>query len=48
MSDDLKFSIRIKDNSQWVLDEEEKGRERELYAMGEKAVEGRGDEIRGR
>lgn len=48
MSDDLKFSIRIKDNSQLVLDEAEKATERALYAIGVKAVEGSVDAISGR
>ena len=48
MSDDLKFSIRIKDNSQLVLEEFEKAVERALYAIGVKAVEGSVDAISGR
>ena len=48
MSDDLKFSIRIKDNSQLVLDEAEKATERALYAIGVKAVEGSVDAISGK
>lgn len=48
MSDDLKFSIRIKDNSQLVLEEAEKATERALYAIGVKAVEGSVDAISGK
>ena len=48
MSDDLKFSIRIKDNSQLVLEEFEKAVERALYAIGVKAVEGSVDAISGK
>lgn len=48
MSDDLKFSIRIKDNSQLVLEEVEKATERALYAIGIKAVEGSVDAITGK
>ena len=48
MSNDLKFSIRIKDNSQLVLDEAEKATERALYAIGIKAVDGSVDAITGK
>ena len=48
MSDGLKFSIRVQNNSQLVLEEFEKAAERALYAIGVKAVEGSVDAISGR
>lgn len=48
MSDELKFSIRIENNSQLVLEEAEKATERALYAIGIKAVEGSVDAISGK
>lgn len=48
MSDGLKFSIRVQNNSQLVLEEFEKAVERALYAIGVKAVEGSVDAISGR
>ena len=48
MSDGLKFSIRVQNNSQLVLEEAEKATERVLYAIGVKAVEGSVDAISGR
>ena len=48
MSDDLKFSIRIENNSQLVLEEFEKAAERALYAIGVKAVAGSVEAISGK
>lgn len=48
MSDGLKFSIRVQNNSQLVLEEFEKAVERALYAIGVKAVEGSVDAISGK
>ena len=48
MSDGLKLSIRVQNNSQLVLEEFEKAVERALYAIGVKAVEGSVDAISGR
>lgn len=40
MSDGMRFTIRVENNSQIVLEELEKVTERALYAIGVKAVEG--------
>lgn len=48
MAGDLKFSIKIDDNSKLVLEAEEKAIEDALYAMGIKAVEGSVDAISGK
>ena len=48
MAGDLKFSIKIEDNSKLVLEAEEKAIEDALYAMGIKAVEGSVDAISGK
>lgn len=48
MAGDLKFSIKIEDNSKLVLEAEEKAIEDALYAMGIKAVEGATDAISGK
>lgn len=48
MSDGLKFTIRVQNNSQLVLDALVDATERALYAIGVKAVEGSVDAISGR
>lgn len=48
MSDGLKFTIRVQNNSQLVLDALGDATERALYAIGVKAVEGSVDAISGR
>ena len=48
MSDGMKFTIRVQNNSQLALEELEKATERALYAIGVKAVEGSVDAISGR
>lgn len=48
MAGDLKFSIKIEDNSKLVLNAEDKAIENALYAMGVKAVEGSVDAISGK
>lgn len=48
MSDGMRFTIRVENNSQLVLGELEKATERALYAIGVKAVEGSVDAISGR
>ena len=40
MSDGMKFTIRVENNSQLVISELEKATERALYAIGVKGVEG--------
>ena len=48
MSDGMRFTIRVENNSQIVLEELEKVTERALYAIGVKAVEGSVNAISGR
>ena len=48
MAGDLKFSIKVEDNSKLVLEAEKKAIENALYAMGIKAVEGSVDAISGK
>lgn len=48
MSEGMRFTIRVENNSQLVLGELEKATERALYAIGVKAVEGSVDAISGR
>lgn len=48
MSDGMRFTIRVENNSQLVLGELEKATERALYAIGVKAVEGSVDAISGK
>ena len=48
MSEGMKFTIRVENNSQLVISELEKATERALYAIGVKAVEGSVDAISGR
>lgn len=48
MSDGMRFTIRVENNSQLVLDELGEAVERALYAIGVKAVEGSVDAISGR
>ena len=48
MSDGMRFTIRVENNSQLVLEELEKATERALYAIGVKAVEGSVDAISGK
>ena len=48
MSDGMRFTIRVENNSQLVISELEKATERVLYAIGVKAVEGSVDAISGR
>ena len=48
MSDGMRFTIRVENNSQLALGELEKASERVLYAIGVKAVEGSVDAISGR
>lgn len=48
MSGGLKFTIRVQNNSQLVLDALDDATERALYAIGVKAVEGSVDAISGR
>lgn len=48
MNEGMRFTIRVENNSQLVLEELEKATERALYAIGVKAVEGSVDAISGR
>ena len=48
MSDGMKFTIRVQNNSQLALEDLDKAMERALYAIGVKAVEGSVDAISGR
>ena len=48
MSDGMRFTIRVENNSQLVISELEKATERALYAIGVKAVEGSVDAITGK
>lgn len=48
MSDGMRFTIRVENNSQIALGELAKATERVLYAIGVKAVEGSVDAISGR
>ena len=48
MAGDLKFTIKVEDNSKLVLNAEDKAIENALYAMGIKAVEGSVDAISGK
>ena len=48
MSDGMRFTIRVENNSQLVISELEKATDRALYAIGVKAVEGSVDAISGR
>lgn len=48
MAGDLKFTIKVEDNSKLVLEAEEKAIEDALFAMGIKAVEGATDAITGK
>lgn len=48
MSEGMRFTIRVENNSQIALGELEKATERVLYAIGVKAVEGSVDAISGR
>lgn len=48
MAGDLKFTIKVEDNSKLVLEAEKKAIEDALYAMGIKAVEGSVDAISGK
>lgn len=48
MSEGMRFTIRVENNSQLALRELEKATERVLYAIGVKAVEGSVDAISGR
>ena len=48
MSDGMRFTIRVENNSQLALGELEKTTERVLYAIGVKAVEGSVDAISGK
>lgn len=48
MSGGMRFTIRVENNSQLVLDELSEAVERALYAIGVKAVEGSVDAISGR
>lgn len=48
MSEGMRFTIRVENNSKLVLEELEKATERALYAIGVKAVEGSVDAISGR
>lgn len=48
MAGDLKFTIKVEDNSKLVLEAEEKAIENALFAMGIKAVEGSVDAISGK
>ena len=48
MSDEMRFTIRVENNSQLVFEELEKATERALYAIGVKAVEGSVDAISGK
>ena len=47
MAGDLRFSIKVEDNSKLVLNAEDKAIENALYAMGIKAVAGSVDAISG-
>lgn len=48
MAGDLKFSIKVEDNSKLVLEAEKKAIEDAIYAIGIKAVEGSVDAISGK
>lgn len=48
MAGDLRFSIKVEDNSKLVLEAEKKAIEDALYAIGIKAVEGSVDAISGK
>lgn len=48
MSDGMRFTIRVENNSQLVLEDLGEAMERALYAIGVKAVEGSVDAISGR
>lgn len=48
MSDGMRFTIRVENNSRLVISELEKATERALYAIGVKAVEGATDAISGK
>lgn len=48
MSEGMRFTIRVEDNSKLFLETFEKEAERALYAIGVKAVEGSVDAISGR
>lgn len=48
MSDGMRFTIRVENNSQLVLEDLGEATERALYAIGVKAVEGSVDAISGR
>lgn len=48
MAGDLKFTIKVEDNSKLVLEAEDKAIEDALFAMGIKAVEGSVDAISGK
>lgn len=48
MSEGMRFTVRVENNSQLALGELEKATERVLYAIGVKAVEGSVDAISGR
>ena len=48
MSDGMRFTVRVANNSQLALGELEKAPERVLYAIGVKAVEGSVDALSGR
>ena len=48
MSEGMRFTIRVENNSQLVISELEKATERALYAIGVKAVEGSVNAISGR
>lgn len=48
MSDGMRFTIRVENNSQLVLEDLGEAMERALYAIGIKAVEGSVDAISGR
>ena len=48
MSDGMRFTIRVQDNSKLVLEDLGEAMERALYAIGVKAVEGSVDAISGR
>ena len=48
MSEGMRFTIRVENNSKLVLEEFEKAVERTLYAIGVKAVEGSVDAISGK
>ena len=48
MSDGMRFTIRVENNSQLVLEDLGEAMERALYAIGVKAVEGSVDAISGK